>query len=396
MTGSYKHLIILVDGTWNSAARGTYKDITNIFRLNHVFDTDDKNKNPQITFYIPGPGTRGWTDKKLGGAFGIGIDEIIKEAYVNLASNYDEAGGEKESDKIYLFGFSRGAIVARALSGLISKCGLLYPRSVDRFWQVWENFISPHPHPEFKEDIAPYINDNVKIEMVGVFDTVLGRSYSHDNFVTKIRFKDYNLEPLVKTGVQILSMDDNRRRFLPIIWDRYNSGQNGGSPSDGDIQTIKQIWMPGVHADIGGILPARGMNVRSNVLSDVSFLTMVEAIKKHTALSVDDDYVNEIVGEIEYANSIGISNERATPVMKAFGYRNRKSALSIFSDGRNVGEFLHPVYDFLCGREINVKGRRGVYHNAHFEGVKDRMHRYQTPLQDFYADQCSRIINEMH
>jgi len=63
----FKHIIILIDGTWNSAAQGKFRDSTNIFRLNHAFDTEDDNGNPQITYYMPGPGTRGWTDKPLGG-----------------------------------------------------------------------------------------------------------------------------------------------------------------------------------------------------------------------------------------------------------------------------------------------------------------------------------------
>lgn len=390
MGHAYKHLIVLVDGTWNSAARGTFKDITNIFRLNHVIDTDDKHKNPQITFYIPGPGTRGWTDKRLGGAFGVGIDEIIKEAYVNLASNYDEADKKRDADKIYLFGFSRGAIVARALSGLISKCGLLYPRSIDRFWQIWDNFISPYPNPHFKEEIAPYINDNVKIEMVGVFDTVLGRSYRNDNIVTKIRFRDYNLEPLVKVGVQILAMDDNRRRFLPIIWDQYRSnGDDGALP-----QNLEQIWLPGVHADIGGIPTGKSFNVATNFLSDVSLLTMIEAIKKYTDLSIDETYINDVLKKIEHTSSIRISNERPTPFMKALGYRNRKSASTIFGDGRSVGEYIHPVYDFLAGRRIVVKDKLRTYENPQFGDAAD-IARYQTSYAEFYEDQCNRIINQM-
>ena len=43
----------------------------------------------------------------------------IIDAYKWLVEKYEEG------DEIFIFGFSRGAYTARALSGLISICGLL-------------------------------------------------------------------------------------------------------------------------------------------------------------------------------------------------------------------------------------------------------------------------------
>src|SRR3954447_1397794 len=69
------------------------------------------------------------------GIIGDGIDELILEAYVNLVSNYEPG------DKIYIFGFSRGAVAARALSGLISKAGLLKAESSHLIEQAWRYFL---------------------------------------------------------------------------------------------------------------------------------------------------------------------------------------------------------------------------------------------------------------
>src|SRR4051794_27643487 len=99
------------DGTSNSAARSTDLIQTNVFRLNQAF-TYGFSGVPQITFYFSGVGARRDISST---ATGRGFDEIIIEAFINLASNY------MEGDSIYLFGFSRGAAAARAFSGILSE-----------------------------------------------------------------------------------------------------------------------------------------------------------------------------------------------------------------------------------------------------------------------------------
>jgi len=51
--------------------------------------------------------------------FGWGLDKEGLQAYEWLSETYEP------DDRIYIFGFSRGAFTARSLAGLISKCGLL-------------------------------------------------------------------------------------------------------------------------------------------------------------------------------------------------------------------------------------------------------------------------------
>jgi hypothetical protein len=46
----------------------------------------------------------------------------------------------EDGDKIYLFGFSRGAYTARSLGGLIGRCGLLLPGSPFSIQQVFERY----------------------------------------------------------------------------------------------------------------------------------------------------------------------------------------------------------------------------------------------------------------
>ena len=55
----------------------------------------------------------------LGKAFGVGLQQNIEDCYLYLMDRYEEG------DKVFLFGFSRGAFTARALAGMLKKCGLL-------------------------------------------------------------------------------------------------------------------------------------------------------------------------------------------------------------------------------------------------------------------------------
>ena len=56
------------------------------------------------------------------GTVGLGLSEKVRSAYAFMANNY------VPGDRIFIFGFSRGAFTARAIGGLICKMGLLDKR----------------------------------------------------------------------------------------------------------------------------------------------------------------------------------------------------------------------------------------------------------------------------
>src|SRR5262249_40861419 len=154
-------------------AGGQFRHSTNVFRLNHSIHYQGKDDVPQIVFYFAGVGTRGdWTAN----ATAQGIDQIIREAYVTLASNYNPG------DEIYLFGYSRGGIAARALAGMLAP-GLLSGDNLDRLWAVWELFLnlglsSERQKDRLRDSISPYAwPQPPKVEFLGLFDSVPGTSH---------------------------------------------------------------------------------------------------------------------------------------------------------------------------------------------------------------------------
>jgi uncharacterized protein (DUF2235 family) len=100
-----------LDGTWN-----TVNDNTNVWRMKSLCAVGAD----QVCYYSAGVGTQ-HGESLRGGMLGYGLDAEVIQAYEWLTENYNR------DDRIFIFGFSRGAFTARSLSGFISKCGLLQP-----------------------------------------------------------------------------------------------------------------------------------------------------------------------------------------------------------------------------------------------------------------------------
>ena len=110
-----KNIVLLSDGTGNSAA-SIFK--TNVWRLFQILDLSDPTR--QIAFYDDGIGTSSFKlFAILGGIFGFGLKRNVVALYSFCCRNY------KAGDRIYCFGFSRGAFTIRIVAGLIASQGLV-------------------------------------------------------------------------------------------------------------------------------------------------------------------------------------------------------------------------------------------------------------------------------
>ena len=117
-----KNIVVCCDGTTNEFAR----DRTNVVKLFYTLIHDPSR---QVAFYHPGLGTmeaagalttfsRKLT-KLAGLAVGYGLEADIRDAYVFLMNYF------QEGDRLFLFGFSRGAYTARAVASLLHMYGLI-------------------------------------------------------------------------------------------------------------------------------------------------------------------------------------------------------------------------------------------------------------------------------
>lgn len=123
-----KTILIFSDGTGQMGGLRPDQRLSNVYKMYRAMrpgpDSPIKPKE-QFAFYDPGLGAgevNGITFKKtrnmLEAAVGSGIDENVIDCYEAIISNY-ELG-----DRICVFGFSRGAYTARAVTNVLNLCGV--------------------------------------------------------------------------------------------------------------------------------------------------------------------------------------------------------------------------------------------------------------------------------
>src|SRR6188768_4399061 len=111
-----RKIILLSDGTGNSSAK-VWR--TNVWR---TFEALDLSGNDQVAFYDDGVGTSSFKPwAVLGGAFGFGLKRNVVDIYKFVCRNHRD-----QEDRIYGFGFSRGAFTIRVVIGLILHQGLVW------------------------------------------------------------------------------------------------------------------------------------------------------------------------------------------------------------------------------------------------------------------------------
>ncbi|MEW6981056.1 DUF2235 domain-containing protein [Colwelliaceae bacterium 6471] len=256
------NLIVCCDGTWNSPDNKDDGELapTNVRQLFHAVDLTSTTS--QKTRYQSGVGSGGIFDKIAGGTVGLGISEDIRDCYQWLATHYHEG------DKIYLFGFSRGAFTARSLAGMIGKFGIVklpdkeQNKTIKRLYR--QGYRKGQAIEDFAQDLSFY-QDSKNIEFIGVWDTVGALGVPDDKVILNLfdnakqyRFHDTKLGKHVSYARQALAIDEVRGSFTPTLWDHEN-----------DNERIKQLWFPGVHSDVGG-------GYKENQLSDIALKWMIE------------------------------------------------------------------------------------------------------------------------
>lgn len=115
---------------------------SNVTRFCRALLPADRDNTTQVIYYQAGLGSEDnvWS-KIVGGYLGQGFSENVREAYTFVCNNW------VDGDEIYLLGFSRGAFIARTVSGLINAIGLLNNRGivdVGTIFKDWENQYDPN------------------------------------------------------------------------------------------------------------------------------------------------------------------------------------------------------------------------------------------------------------
>lgn len=186
---------------------------------------------------------------------GITFDSHVIAAYRFVMRYYEDG------DKIFLFGFSRGAFTARFLARMITTIGVLSKGNEEmvpfayKSYQDYENgigkFKTEKENRKWMENFkVTFCRTDVKVHFLGLFDTVSSVGY----FDVPFSRKTY-LPTVLGTADHIrhaVSIDERRCKFKAALL------QQDINASDESCEDIKEVYFAGNHGDIGGGWLAQG------------------------------------------------------------------------------------------------------------------------------------------
>ena len=273
-----RNIIICADGTGN---KGGSSPDSNVYRVYKMINKHYKGScadgidiNEQILFYDNGVGTaQNKLVRAVSAGIGLGFKNNVCDLYKFLARNY------REGDRVFFFGFSRGASTVRACNGMIAKCGLVrseglrnseLTEKVEAAYNVYKN------HKKNKVECDAFRENKetswgaVPIQFLGVWDTVVALGFPKRTDITDPltlllnvsfsalekffdfwfphSFYHYKLTDNVNYACQALAIDDERTAFWPYVWQERNiEGAKDRTPDN-----VQQVWFTGMHANVGG------------------------------------------------------------------------------------------------------------------------------------------------
>ncbi len=248
-----KNIVLLSDGTGNSSAK-LFK--TNVWRLFQTLDLTDPAR--QVAYYDDGVGTSSFKlFAILGGVFGFGLKRNVIDIYSFCCRNY------RPGDRIYCFGFSRGAFTVRIVTGMIASQGLVdydnneadlarFAADAYRLYRrrfnggilkylgyahidlrgMRDRVISWWRAVRGQKVRAPAKTEIESIHFVGIWDTVDAyggpiqeMTRAIDYWIWPLSMPDHFMSAKVLRACHALALEDERDAFTPVIWDeRYVRG----------------------------------------------------------------------------------------------------------------------------------------------------------------------------
>lgn len=247
-----------------------------------------------------------------------------------------------------MFGFSRGAFLARSVGGMINNCGIVRPvmnndgtinqaqtyllcRQVYRIYHSDDPIHDPHSTQSriFRQNASwPLIGDEAPsdpplmppVKFIGVFDTV--GSLGIPDFVGGVgldwpQFHDQNVSTVVELVYHAVCLHERLYIFPPC------HARRNPHPGRPDNFGITEQWFPGVHYDLGrqrfrflrsfggGLLERllsrwdwASKEIQPNeVLADLGLKWMLEAVQAN-------DPAGEVISALKVDQEIAAANQK--------------------------------------------------------------------------------------
>ncbi|MFN3992819.1 MAG: DUF2235 domain-containing protein [Tabrizicola flagellatus] len=327
--GVVDHVVIL-DGTMSSLEPGREANPGILFRLLQEMGTHANRR----LYYEPGMQWEGWL-RGVAILEGRGIAPQIRRAYGWLASGY------RPGDRIFLFGYSRGAFAVRSLAGVIDRVGLLRrEHATERAVRLaWRHYERGADSPAAEAFARRFCHGEAPIQMVGVWDTVKALGLRLPFFwmfaADRHAFHSHQLGPSIRHGYHALALHETREAFAPVLWE-CPPGWEGN---------VEQVWFRGAHGDIGGQI---GDFQAARPLANIPLVWMLDRAEA-LGLALPDGWRERFPCDPE-APMVGTLRSWG----KAFLLRRRRRV------GRDRSERLHPTAVATAGKRWPVQSGIGL------------------------------------
>jgi uncharacterized protein (DUF2235 family) len=256
----HRNILVFSDGTGNSSGKLFRTNVWRLYKAVDLADPTNPEEPRQFAYYDDGVGTSSFRPLALlGGAIGVGLARNVRDLYAFVCRTY------REGDKIYAFGFSRGAFTVRVLVGLILHQGIVryngreadLQRNVAHAYRAYrrERFRWPL---QWHVDIARWLRDQVlaardrrvygtsynardnihsvngkplTVEFVGVWDTVAAYGLPVDELtravdaIWPLSMPDRDLNQRVNRAMHALSLDDIAQQPYAERRERYRNNR---------------------------------------------------------------------------------------------------------------------------------------------------------------------------
>ena len=122
-------------------------------------------------------------------------------------------------------------------------------------------------------------------------------------------FVNTKVPRMVVHALQALGLDEHRAAFSPCLWETPDDSQN--------FKSLKQVWFPGVHCNIGG-----GGGYEDQGVANISLAWMINqlrTIERGGLVDFDDNYLKWVFQRnVDHCNSyyIGTEKDQAGHVVK--------------------------------------------------------------------------------
>jgi hypothetical protein len=236
LAATSKNIVVCCDDGWQNPMLAYQSNTYELARM--AVSRSDR----QRVYYDPGleslPGLA-QTWRRVGSLLTPGSRHAqhVEYAYEFLIDNF------KPGDRLFLFGSGAGGVRVSILATLLERCGLLAKGG--RVMIRYALALNERAQADMARNFKSAFSTECSPHFIGLWDATQGVS----GWLNR-SLRHLTLSPRVPFAYHAISLDERRWMMSPALWDE--------SIPPGQLR--EQVWFPGVHSDVSGGYPEKGLS----------------------------------------------------------------------------------------------------------------------------------------